>query len=499
MESRNTLSPDVLPTGADAIQSSAYVSHEPLPLAEPLAETVAQINAKASTVDILHGAITPTLWSFTLPLAFSFSMTIVYTWIDTYFVSHLGAPAIAAIGLCEQINFFLYTLAGGFTAGSGIIIARRIGEGRVDEAERIAQQGLSGVLVIAIVCMMATQAAIPFLLPMIAADADTLRFAGEYLPALLIGLPAGNFIYQSNVTARSTGNAGFAMRTLIMFVVLNCMFAPMLIFGIRIASMQLLPPLGMVGAGWATALANIGAALYAMIMLTRGATRFRIVWRLPLPEAAVVRSVLAIGIPSSLQFLAVSASRAIIVALHNSYGAATAAAFTLGIRLDFFVCMPVLAMGVAIETFTGQCIGAGNVKRVFAFYRAGTIQMLCIVAMLGLAVFFGGEHFARLFTQDVVVLREARSYMRIAAFIYPCFVVLVLSIRVISGAGDARRSMLIMVGALMGIQIPLCIILSRFTSLYVYGIWYGVLISYILGALVAYRQLIARSWLSVRV
>jgi Na+-driven multidrug efflux pump len=161
--------------------------------------------------------------------------------------------------------------------------------------------------------------------------------------------------------------------------------------------------------------------------------------------------------------------------------------------------MPIFAMGVAMETFTGQCLGARNVERVFKFFRAATVQMIIVVVILGLAVFLGGEYFAQLFTRDENVLRGAVAYMRVSALSYPCFVVLILALRVISGAGDAKRSMALMVIVLFGVQAPTMLILSRWMTFGVHGIWYGILIGYILGAVLAYWQLSAKKWLAKQV
>lgn len=449
--------------------------------------------------DILHGAITPTLWSFTTPLVFSFLLTIVYSWIDTYFISHLGASAIAAIGISEQLNYFIFTAGSGFTIGTGIIIARRMGEGNEKEAEAVAVEGLAGALFMSGMLVLTVQCALPFLLPLVGVRGQTLVYVHEYLPVLLAGLPFSNLIYQMNVTARATGNSGFAMRTLVAFTVLNLVFAPVLIFGVRLATVQVIPALGMFGAGLATTLANVGAAYLGMFMLVRGATRFRVRWKLPLPRPQTTRAILSIGIPSSLQYLAVGASRALSMTLHNGFGTTAAAAYTLGLRLDFFVFMPIFAMGVAMETFTGQCLGARNVERVFKFFRAATVQMIIVVVILGLAVFLGGEYFAQLFTRDENVLHGAVAYMRVSALSYPWFVVLILALRVISGAGDAKRSMVLMVAVLFGVQAPAMLILSRWMTFGVHGIWFGILIGYILGAVLAYWQLSAKKWLAKQV
>lgn len=98
-------------------------------------------------VDLLNGPVDSTLRIFALPLAFSFIVNMLYSWIDTFFVSKLGSAAIAAIGVSEQLGFMIFNFGSGFAIGTGIIVARRIGEGNRGEASYTATQGIMTMLV----------------------------------------------------------------------------------------------------------------------------------------------------------------------------------------------------------------------------------------------------------------------------------------------------------------------------------------------------------------
>ncbi|MFM8455604.1 MAG: MATE family efflux transporter, partial [Ignavibacteria bacterium] len=69
-------------------------------------------------VDLLNGPIDSTLRIFALPLAFSFIVNMLYSWIDTFFVSKLGSAAIAAIGVSEQLGFMIFNFGSGFAIGT---------------------------------------------------------------------------------------------------------------------------------------------------------------------------------------------------------------------------------------------------------------------------------------------------------------------------------------------------------------------------------------------
>jgi putative MATE family efflux protein len=446
------------------------------------------------TNEILNGPITATLWRFTLPLTLSFVVNIVYSWIDTYFVSHLGASAIAAIGFCEQLNFAVFTIASGFVVGTGIIIARRIGEGRREDASRVAAESVAVMGAFAIAVMVALLVSMPLLLPLFGLKADVLNFALQYMSTVLLGVPGIFFIFHLNVVMRSAGNSSFSMRTLLISTSLNAVFAPLLVFGVGPV-----PELGMKGAGLATALAQLCGAGWGFYEAFAGKASIRLPVRLPRPQMETVRGIVALGVPSSLQYIAISIARVGMVAMANAFGTTVAAAYTLGLKVDFFVYMPIFAVGVALESITGQNLGARQVKRVFEFYRVSVLQVGAISALMGLVAFLFGGFFVRLFTADEAIIAIAVSYLRVLAVGYPVFAIAILSVRIVSGAGDAVRAMAILGGTSLLVQLPLVYGLSHWTQLSYSGIWTGVILSYFFMAAMAVQAVYGRKWLSARV
>jgi putative MATE family efflux protein len=482
-------------TSSDAARSDQTADASGLPLSTSLSTSLKKPLSK-SRPDILHGAITPTLWGFTLPLTFSFVVNIVYSWIDTYFVSHLGAAAIAAIGFCEQLNFAIFTIATGFVVGTGIIIARRIGEGNADSARRVAAQSIGIMMGFSLCVACALWLSIPVVLPLFGLKSEVLHYATQYMRTVVLGVPGIFFIFHLNVIMRSAGDSAFSMQTLLISTTLNAVFAPVLVFGVDSLGLS---ALGMAGAGLATALAQLCGAGYGFYAAFTGKSSIRLPMRLPKPEWVVVRSIVALGVPSSLQFIAISISRVCMIAIANLFGTSVAAAYTLGLKIDFFVYMPVFAVGVALESITGQNLGARQIKRIFQFYRAAVWQMVALTGALGLVAFAAGHYFVRLFTDEPDIIRIASSYLQTVAFGYPLFAAAVVSVRIVSGAGDTIRAMAILGGMSLIVQLPLVYGLSHWTSLSYSGIWVGVVISYFLMSFVAVQAVFGRKWLMAKI
>ncbi len=449
---------------------------------------------KRGRVDMLNGAVVPTLLSFALPLAFSFVVNMLYSLIDTYFVSRLGSSAIAAIGISEQLGFFIFNFGSGFAIGTGIIVARRIGEGNRKLANYTATQAVLSMLVFSILISIILYFCLGWILDTMNLQLDVAHLAKLYLTALLFGVP-GNFItFQINSIVRSSGNAIFPMLILLLTTVLNAILAPILIFGFGP-----IPELGMTGAGLATAFAQLIGGVISVSMLISGRTGIRFMMDRMKLDFELIARIAKQGIPASLQMFSVSISRIALFKFASTFGTSVVAAYTLGLKVDLLIFMSVFAIGIAVETATGQNLGAGQIKRIFQFHRSAIYILLMIVGFLAINVFLFADNFAGIFTKDIVIIQETTRYLHTAVFGYVFFAMGLVTTRVISGAGASFRSMTIVGGSLIFLQVPLAYSLSHFTGWGQQGIWFGVVGGYMLFTGIAFVELSRRKWLSVKV
>ena len=448
-------------------------------------------------VDLINGPVDSSLRKFAIPLAFSFIVNMLYSWIDTYFVSRLGAAAIAAIGVSEQLGFLIFNFLSGFAIGTGIIVARRIGEGNKTEASYTATQGIVAMLVLSTILACILALLLPPTLHAMGLDKDpeVYRFTEMYLYALLFGVP-GNFItFQINSIIRSSGNSVYPMSILLLTTIINAILAPILIFG-----WGFIPALGMKGAGFATASAQIIGGIISLIMIISGKAGLSLLldkFRFDFP---LIIRIIKQGFWSSLQMFSVSIGRiALFKFAANFNPRVTVAAYTLGLKVDLFAFMSVFALGIAVETATGQNLGARQIKRIFQFHASAVKQLTILLGFLAILSFFFGEYFARIYTSDPAIIQETVQYLHIACFGYIFFAIGFVTVRVISGAGATARSMAIVFTSLVAVQVPMAFILSRYTPLQQNGIWIGVVTSYIALTAIAYHQLRKRTWLAVNI
>jgi putative MATE family efflux protein len=445
-------------------------------------------------VDLINDPIGPSLRRFAVPLAFSFIINMVYSLIDRFYVSRLGDPAIAAIGSSDQIVFLLFTLVSGFAVGSGVIVARRFGEGDRVGASRTGTQALVGMAITAALVTAVMYGLLPVIPTVMQMDTTVETLSMEYLSMLLIGFTFNLMNFQMFSIVRSTGNAVFPMSVLVITVVINAIIAPFLIFGIGP-----FPELGMRGAGLATALSQISGTAIALTALVRGWTNIHLDFTQFRLDAGLLRRVAKQGLPASLQMLSVSLNRAAIFAIVAGFGTNVTAAYTLGLNIDMMVFMSVFAMGIAVETATGQNLGAQQPERVRMIHRSAITQIGILMLLLAVVVWLFGTEFVKLYSQQPETIAEATQYLNITVIGYVFFSTGLLTVRVLSGAGAALLAMSITAGSLLGIQLPLALILGYGLAMGPLGVWIALAIGYAIFTLISLVIFRRNRWKAVHV
>jgi putative MATE family efflux protein len=459
-----------------------------------IARRAAVESLRSGEADLINGPIASTLWRLAIPLTFGFMINAVQSWINMFFVSRLGSNVIAAIGVSDQVNFVIFTLGSGFCIGTGIVVARRIGEERRDEASRVATQAFSFIAVYATAVAAIVALALPLLLHAMRLPSAVSALATDYLLTLLLGFPASLLIFQVNASVRSTGNTVFPMVVLSMVALLNVALDAVLIFGLLG-----MPKLGLHGAAIATVTSQWIGAIASAIVMFSGRLSLRLDGVTVRFDRELIASIFRLGVPASMQGLSVSVCRVLLIALATQFGTAAAAAYTIGLRVDIVVFMPIFAAGIAIETLVSQNIGAGRLDRVKEFRDTALRHLGGVIVAMGATIFAIARPIAHVFSHDQRVVDLTVDYLHIAVFGYLFFVIGQTATRSLSGAGHALRSMLIIASVLLLVQLPLAYWLALTTSLRLSGIFLAITISYLVFAVIGTWSVRGMAWMTKRI
>lgn len=225
------------------------------------------------------------------------------------------------------------------------------------------------------------------------------------------------------------------------------------------------------GVAIATGIAELCSAIGAVVYAWRKIPLFR----MPRREFVIDRSILIkslnIGVPVALQSALIAFSCVVLQRVVNGFGPTIVAAYTAASRFEQLVHQPFNSLGTAISTYTGQNIGAGNLKRIKAGHWAATrLNIIFCLIMLPVA-YFGGEAIMRLFTTDVAVIEQGVIGIRITCFFYVALGMIYVSRSVLNGAGDTKFAMVLGISEVV-CRVSLAKPLTLIPAIGMLSIWY---------------------------
>jgi MATE family, multidrug efflux pump len=386
---------------------------------------------RGSRIDYTTAPLGRAVVMLAVPMVMEMAMESIFAVVDIFWVAHLGADAVATVGLTESMLTLIYTVAMGLSIGATAMVARRIGEHDHQAAARAAGQSLLlGVIVAGLIALAAAPYA-PKLLALMGASPSVIESGGAFTRVML----GGNFtivlLFLLNAVFRGAGDAAIAMRVLWLGNMLNIVLGPCFIFGLGP-----FPQLGVVGASVATNIGRGTAVLYQIWTLTRGHGRLRITRADLRFDLSIMRAVLKLSGSGTLQILIGTASYVGLVRILSVFGSAALAGYTIGIRMIIFALLPAFGISNAAATMVGQNLGAGKPDRAERAVWTAALYSMVFLGAVGIVFVAGAGPLVSLFTSDPEVRVFAVGCLRIVSLgfvFYGAGMVLTSSF---NGAGD---------------------------------------------------------------
>jgi putative MATE family efflux protein len=449
---------------------------------------------RGSPIDYTTAPIGRAIVMLAVPMVMEMAMESIFAVADVFWVAHLGADAVATVGLTESILTLIYTLAMGLSIGATALVARRIGERDPEGASRAAAQSiLMGiVLSLAIAVLGAWKASA--LLRMMGASAGVVEIGSGFTRIMLGGNITIVLLFLINAVFRGSGDAAIAMRVLWLGNIINIVLGPCFIFG-----PGPFPALGVTGAAVATNIGRGTAVIFQLVTLARGAGRIRIARRHLNADLAVATSVLRLSGSGTIQILIGTASYVGLVRILSTFGSSALAGYTIGIRIIIFALLPSFGISNAAATMVGQNLGARRPDRAeSAVWRAAFYNMMFLGAV-GLVFLAFARPIIGLFTSDPAVQPFAVGCLRIVSLGFVFYAVGMVLTQSFNGAGDTWTPTLINLFVFWLWEIPLAWFLSRHTGLGPFGVFVALALAYSTLAVVSAVVFRRGRWKEVRV
>jgi putative MATE family efflux protein len=408
-----------------------------------------------------------------VPMVLEMAMESVFAVVDIFFVSRLGAAAVAAVGLTESLLTVIYTIAAGLSIGVTAIVARRTGEGDRDGAAAATVQAIALAVGLAAVLGVVGVANAPALLRAMGAGDDVIGIGGGYAAVALGGSIVVLLLFLLNAAFRGAGDAVVAMRVLWIANGINIVLAPLLIFGVGP-----FPKLGVTGAAIATVIGRgTGVALQLYILL-RGGERLRVGARNLRLQFGIMARVLRLSGTGMLQVFISTASWIALMRIVSGFGSEAVAGYTIAIRVVLFAILPAWGLGNAAATMVGQALGAGDPARAERSVWIAAFMNLAFLGGAGLLFVVAAPGIVALFGADAVTHGYAAGGLRImsASLFFFAFGMVVL--QSFNGAGAAWTPTLLNLVCFWLWEIPLAWVLSYRFGLGPTGVYTAIAVAF---------------------
>jgi len=369
------------------------------------------------TRQLVEAPITPTLLRLAMPNVVVMLAQATVSTCEVYFMSWLGAEALAGVSLVFPLIMLMQTMsAGGMGGGVASAVARALGAGRRSDANALALHTLVIAGVMGVLCTTGALWGGPALYRAMGGEGRALTAALTYSNIVFAGA-LGMWLFNSLASVvRGTGNMLLPAGLVIGGGVLTLTVSPTLILG-----WGPLPALGIAGAGVAMVTYYSLGSLVLLVYLWSGTSLVRLAMAGRRQQRPMFWAILRVGLPGSLNAVLTNLNIVLLTSLVGPFGTFALAGYGLGARLQYLQTPLVFGFGAALVTMVGTNIGAGHLARARRVAWVGAGLAAAVTGSIGLCGAVFPHLWLGLFSTHPEVLRVGTTYLQLVGPAYGCF------------------------------------------------------------------------------
>lgn len=430
---------------------------------------------------LIEGPIVRSLFLLAVPIMGANVLQIGYQLIDAFWVGRLGAAGIAAVSISMPVLFLLISAGIGFAVAGSILIAQYAGARDHAMVDHVAAQTLLTVIGISIMIGGAGVLLAPYLLMVMKVAPDVHGGALAFLRVSLAAMPFVFTYIMFQALLRGVGQVTVPLYVIAGAVFANFWLDPVLIFG-KFG----VPALGVMGAGFATMIAQGLAALVGVALLFSGRYGIHLRWSHFRPDFAFIKRAFHLGYPASIEQSARALGMTVMMLLITSFGTVATASYGVGINVLNVIVVPAMGFSMATSTLVGQNIGSGNVPRAERVARLAALLTFSALSFAGILAFAFASHLVRFFVpRDAAVIAEGARFIRIVSWSFGFIGLQFALTGVLRASGEMVPAMIIGLVSQWVLQFPLAYVLAERMSLGADGLWWAFPVSNVMTAVIA--------------
>ena len=415
---------------------------------------------------------------------------------DTVMVTTAGEATVSGVSLVDNINTLIIQIFSALSTGGAVVVAQYLGRQETHSAKTAAKQLLYAMTGISVVLMILALIFRQHILSLIFGQVEP-AVMDSALVYFLLTAAAYPFMGIYNAGAalfRAMGNSKVSMINSFIINVINILVNAILIFGFG---------MGAAGAGIGTLVSRIAAAVIIMVMLRHPGLTVQVddIFHFEF-NGSMIRRILFIGIPTGMENGMFQAGKLMVLNLITSFGTSAVAANAIANSISGVINVPGSAMGLAIITVIGRCIGAGDTRQAVHYTKLLVGCSYLSMLIMGSALFFSADFLVTLFNLSPEAMAMASQVLKFCAIanmlFWPMAFTLPNSLR---AAGDAVFTMVVSLTTMFVCRVALSYVFacSWGLGLGMLGVWLAMFCDWIVRAVCFLWRYWRGSWKKIHV
>ncbi len=420
--------------------------------------------------NLLYGNVFKTMLSLSVPAILGMVVIGLYNFMDAVFVGRMVGPeAMTAVKVSYPFTLLNTGVATLIGTGSASVLSRAIGQNDKDTTDKIMGNLVALILIFSLIITAVGMIFTPNLLTLAGAKGDILGEANRYLKIVFIGSLFVNFSQSANMVMRGEGKLKTAMSIMAAGAIINIILDPIMITIMGREN-------GILGAAYATITAQIIQAVYTLWYFLKKSDSVRI--NRVKVEGTLVKPVIGVGVSAMLMQVMTMVQQTIMYNTVERWGSGNwQTILGAALSLQAFAFIPLWGISQGFQPAVGTNYGAKNYDRVRAFTRTFMMAATVLALVFYVPVMIAPKAMLSMFITDTAIVAEGASMLRVLFSMYIAYGILILAITFFQavGKGGAAAAMALLRQVLL--FLPLVVILPRFFTHNVEGVFYAQLIT----------------------
>lgn len=298
-----------------------------------------------------------------LPLIAEQALSVTIGLADTLMVSSVGEAAVSGVSLVDTFNTLMIQIMSALATGGAVVASQYIGHREEKSAKLSAAQIMfimaSFSIVVAAIVVVGRHSILRGIFGAI--DADVMKYAETYFLLSALSYPFIGLYNAGAALFRAQGNSKISMMSSLVMNIVNIGGNAVLIFGFG---------MGVMGAAIASLVSRAIACCTVLYLLQKPACALRIESLSSLkPNGAYIKRILRVGIPAGIENGMFQIGKLSVASLTSTLGTAAIAANAVANTTTTLLNIPANAVGMAVLTVVGQCLGAGEKEQAVHYAR----------------------------------------------------------------------------------------------------------------------------------